>query len=268
MKELLQNFAMSLADRVMAMIPRAVPDDAALRNCKIISHRGEHDNRTVMENTLLAFDIARAAGVWGIECDIRWTKDRVPVICHDASTERVFGKDILIESVDFSDLRIQVPAIPTLEEVVARYSGNTHLMLELKSDASVELQLQRPILQEVLGNIIPGEDFHVLSLEPELFVAVDFLKPEVLLPVAQTNTSRLSKLSLERKYCGLAGHYLMLGESISQQHRAAGQMIGTGFPSSRNCLLREISRGVEWIFSNDAVYLQGKLDAIKASLKT
>ncbi|MEP5569586.1 MAG: glycerophosphodiester phosphodiesterase family protein [Halioglobus sp.] len=268
MKELLQNLAMSIVDRVMAMIPRALPDDAALRNCKIISHRGEHDNRTVMENTLLAFDIARAAGVWGVECDIRWTKDNVPVICHDASTERVFGKDIVIDSVEFADLRAQLPAVPTLEEVVARYSGNTHLMLELKSDPAVNLDLQRRILQKILGNIIPKKDFHVLSLEPELFVVVSFLEPDVLLPVAQTNTSSLSRLSLERNYCGLAGHYLMLGEKIRRKHHAAGQVIGTGFPSSRNCLLREINRGVEWIFSNDAVFLQGKLDAMRASLKS
>ena len=268
LKELLQNFAMSLVDQVMAIIPRAVPDSAALLNCKIISHRGEHDNRTVMENTLLAFDIARAAGVWGIECDIRWTKDRVPVICHDPSAERVFGKAVLIESVDFSDLRSQLPAIPTLEEVVARYSGNTHLMLELKSVSSVDLQLQRNVLQTVLGNIIPGEDFHVLSLEPELFTVVDFLEPQFLLPVAQTNTASLSKVSLQRNYCGLAGHYLMLGESIRQQHAAAGQRVGTGFPRSRNCLCREVGRGVEWIFSNDAVYLQGKLAALRASSKT
>ena len=28
------------------------------------------------------------------------------------------------------------------------------------------------------------------------------------------------------------------------------------FPSSRNTLFRELNRGIEWIFSNDAVALQ------------
>ena len=267
LKEHLQSLAMSLVDLVMAIIPRAVPDNTALRKCKIISHRGEHDNRAVMENTLLAFDIARAAGVWGVECDIRWTRDRIPVICHDPSTERVFGKAILIESVDFADLREQLPAVPTLEEVVARYSGNTHLMLELKSVSVADFQQQRSALQAVLSKITPGEDFHVLSLEPELFAVVDFLEPRFLLPVAQTNTASLSQVSLQSGYCGLAGHYLMLSESIRQKHVADGQMVGTGFPRSRNCLCREVGRGVEWIFSNDAVYLQGQLAALRASPK-
>ena len=88
-----------------------------------------------------------------------------------------------------------------------------------------------------------------------------------MLPVAQTNASRLSELSIDRNYCGLAGHYLMLGENIRQKHAAVGQVVGTGFPRSRNCLCREVGRGVEWIFSNDAVYLQGQLAALQASSK-
>jgi len=267
LKALLQKVAMDLVDGVMALIPRAIPSAAVLRNCKIVSHRGEHDNRRVMENTLLAFDIARAAGVWGVECDIRWTRDLVPVICHDPSAQRVFGDPLLIESVTFGDLREQLPAIPTLEEVVARYSGNTHLMLELKSLSPEHLGQQREALAGILGNITPGDDYHVLALDPALFALVDFLDPGFMLPVAETNVGQLSEISLERGYRGLAGHYLLLGEGILRKHLAAGQYIGTGFPRSSNCLCRELNRGVQWIFSNDAVYLQGKVNALLARYK-
>ncbi len=264
MKALLQKLAMDLVDLVMALIPRAVPPAAALRNCKIVSHRGEHDNRRVMENTLLAFDIARAAGVWGIECDIRWTRDLVPVICHDPSAERVFGEPLRIESLKFRDLREQLPAIPSLEEVVARYSGNTHLMLELKCFSAEHLGQQREALARILGNISAGEDFHVLALDPALFTLVDFIDPGYLLPVAETNVNHLSETSLLRGYRGVAGHYLLLGERIRRRHLAAGQVIGTGFPRSRNCLCRELNRGVQWIFSNDAVHLQSEVNAMLA----
>jgi len=83
MRDFLQHMAMKAVDRVMAGIPQPVPNQIALRNCKIISHRGEHDNISAIENTLPAFDNARANGVWGIEFDIRWTADLVPVIIHD-----------------------------------------------------------------------------------------------------------------------------------------------------------------------------------------
>ena len=264
MKAWLQKLAMELVDSVMALIPRALPSAAALRNCKIVSHRGEHDNRRVMENTLLAFDIARAAGVWGIECDIRWSRDLVPVICHDPSAQRVFGQPVLIESLTFSELRERLPAIPSLEEVVARYSGNTHLMLELKSLSPQHLPEQRKMLARILGNVTAGEDYHVLALDPALFTLVDFVDPRFLLPVAETNVRQLSETSLQRGYRGLAGHYLLLGEALRRRHLAAGQYIGTGFPRSRNCLCRELNRGVQWIFSNDAVHLQGKVNALLA----
>jgi len=35
--------------------------------------------------------------------------------------------------------------------------------------------------------------------------------------------------------------------------------IGVGYPKSKNNLFREINRGVEWIFSNDAVEVSGIL---------
>jgi glycerophosphoryl diester phosphodiesterase len=67
---------------------------------------------------------------------------------------------------------------------------------------------------------------------------------------------QFSRLALERKMGGVAGHYLLLNNALMARHHARGQRIGTGYPASKNCLYREINRGVEWIFSNDAGKLQ------------
>ncbi|MEP1593474.1 MAG: glycerophosphodiester phosphodiesterase family protein, partial [Halieaceae bacterium] len=107
----LQDVAMAVADFIMASIPRPIPTPTALNDCRIISHRGEFDNSAVMENTLEAFHVARHHGVWGLECDIRWTADLVPVICHDADASRVFGNPTIIAEVSFSELRERVPLI-------------------------------------------------------------------------------------------------------------------------------------------------------------
>jgi glycerophosphoryl diester phosphodiesterase len=34
------------------------------------------------------------------------------------------------------------------------------------------------------------------------------------------------------------------------------QKMGTGYIGSKNCLFRELNRGIEWIFSNNAADLQ------------
>lgn len=265
MKQQVLNLLMATVDAVMSVIPRPLPDESALRNCKIISHRGEFDNRTVMENTLPAFLNARAAGVWGIECDIRFTRDLVPVICHDATTGRVFDLDIILAEVDFADLRARLPGVPTLEEVITQFGENTHLMLEVKEFSGDLLPQQREALRQCLASLEPGRDFHILSLDVERFTLAEFLPVNACLPVAETNVKSMSKTALEQGYCGLSGHYLLLTDHLRQRHADAGQIIATGFPRSRNCLYRELNRGIEWIFSNDAVYLQRLLDTARSS---
>jgi glycerophosphoryl diester phosphodiesterase len=261
MGDTLRNVQVKFADALMALIPRRVPDQAALQKCRIISHRGEHDNVTVQENTLCAYDIARSNGVWGIEGDIRWTADLVPVICHDPDGRRVFGKDLLLQRCTFVELREQIPQIPTLAELLAEFGGSTHLMLELKEEPFPQPQRQRQILQQQLSALKPGEDYHILALDPRLFDLVDFLPRQYCLTVAEENLSALSRATLAAGYGGLTGHFLLLNNRIKQRHERQGQRLGTGFVRSRNCLFRELNRGIEWVFSNDAVKLQKILES-------
>ena len=260
MQELLQNAAMKAADWLVAGIPQPVPSQLALGNCKIISHRGEHDNTTTIENTLPAFEIARANGIWGIECDIRWTADLVPVVSHDACGTRLFGNSLRLSDVSFADLRSQIPLIPSLAELVGEFGGNTHLMLEIKEEHYPQLQRQKQILQEQLSGLSPGGDYHALALDPKLLSKVDFISGEYCFLVSELNVSRLSRAALEGNWGGLNGHFLLLTEKLKKRHEQAGQRIGTGFVSSKNCLFRELNRGIEWVFSNDAVKIQKILD--------
>ena len=188
MREWLQNGAMAIADWLTAVVPRAVPDQETLRECRIISHRGEHDNVSVMENTLAAFRAARDAGVWGIECDIRWTVDLVPIISHDDTGERLFGDSVRLDSLSFDELRMRLPLIPSLAELVSEFGGNTHLMLEIKEEPYPQPARQKQLLQEALAALSPAADYHFLALDSELFKRVDFAPPETCLPVKRYST--------------------------------------------------------------------------------
>jgi glycerophosphoryl diester phosphodiesterase len=256
MRDLLQNAAMKAADWIVAVIPQSVPDQSALQNCKIISHRGEHDNNSIIENTLQAFEIARANGVWGIECDIRWTADLVPVVSHDPCGKRLFGDPALLSELSFAEVRARMPQIPSLTELVAEFGGNTHLMLEIKAEHYPQLKRQKGILQQQLGPLEPGLDYHFLALDPALFSTVDFVPAEVCFPVSELGVARLSQAAIDLQLGGLTGHFLLLGKQLRARHQRAGQRIGVGFISSRNSLFRELNQGVEWIFSNDALKIQ------------
>lgn len=257
------DVAVAVVDGIMAVLPRPLPDRSALENCRLISHRGAHGG-AVAENTMAAFNQARSAGVWGIECDIRWTKDLVPVICHDPTPQRVFGIETPVAELAFSELRTQIPQIPSLEEVISAFGGNTHLMLEIKSGHWPEPKRQANTMKMLLTSLKPGMHYHLLSLEPDLFDLVPFVQKQHCMPVAEVNVAAMSRYALAQGCAGLGGHYLLLGRKRMQLHTKQGQRLGTGFPASRNCLFRELNRGIEWVFSNNAIALQAVLNEARA----
>lgn len=254
---------LQMVDRMFQLWPRPFPGEARLNRCKIVSHRGEHDNASVFENTLDAFDTACRAGVWGIELDVRWTKDCRPVVFHDRDLQRVFGSTRVISRMSRKDLRQTCPQIPFLEEVVARYGKKMHLMIEIKEQAFEEPLLMTRRLSDIVRDLTPEKDYHFLSLHPGMFRWVDFVAPTACLPVSQLNLRKMSRVAAENGYKGVAGHYLLVTRRLMAFHHAKGQMIGTGYIRSKNSLFRELGRGVDWIFSNDAQKLQQILDSFQ-----
>ncbi|HSV92208.1 MAG TPA: glycerophosphodiester phosphodiesterase family protein, partial [Desulfobacterales bacterium] len=159
----LETVALPLVDRLFARLPQLRPDPARLAACRVVAHRGAHGPGRP-ENTLAAFDAALAAGVWGLELDLRWTRDLVPVVVHDPDLRRVFGLDLTVGRIEAAELRRGCPQVPTLAEVLARYGGRAHLMVELKAEPLPEPGLRNRILGELFAGRAPVRDFHLLSL--------------------------------------------------------------------------------------------------------
>ena len=70
--------------------------------------------------------------------------------------------------------------------------------------------------------------------------------------IARTNRSKRG--SNTKIYC--VELYLLISDRLLKKHHIKNQFIGTGYVRSKNCLFRELNRGVEWIFSNHALELQ------------
>jgi len=252
----LENGLERVLDGFYAAWPQPHPGPERLKQCKIVSHRGEHDNRSVFENTLAAFDKAYEAGVWGIEFDVRWTLDLEPVVIHDPDLKRVFGIDLRVADVSLEALRLQCPQVPMLAEVIQKYGQKLHLMVEIKAETYPDPVRQNRILQDGFSALAPQTDYHLVSLAPEMFELITFVPASTFIPIAIWKVSRFSRIALEKEFQGVAGHYFLLNDSIVARHHAKGQNVGTGYPGSKNCLFREINRGIEWIFSNKAGELQ------------
>lgn len=257
-----QNVLMAGADMATALRPRNSPPLELLRRCRLISHRGEHNGRDVPENTLTAFEKAAAAGVWGIELDIRWTLDLQPVVVHDADLQRVFGLKQRVRDLNLEELHSHCPAVPTLAEVIDRFGQRVHLMVEIKDEPYVQPTRQNQLLAELFAPLTAGRDYHLLSLMPRMFDLVTFAPRAACFPIAQTRVTPFSRLASDGGFGGLFGHYLLVNDQLVDQHHRNEQKVGTGYIGSRNCLFRELQRGVDFIFSNRAAKMQKMLDQL------
>lgn len=254
---------MALSDKAFELTPQSRPPEHLLKKAKLIAHRGAHQG-TCLENTWDAFRAAARLGIWGVELDVRWSRDRVPLVLHDPTPERIFPQaKVPVRQMLASDIREMLPQVPLLEDLVQEFKGALHFMIEVKEP--VPDAEHRTCLQRILRPLEPGRDFHFLSLHPRLFDGLDFLSPSCLLPVAETNVAPLSRLALEKGWAGLSGHYLLLGDRLHRRHKQAGQGIGTGFINSQNLMFREINRGVEWLFTQRAQILKPALDGVLQS---
>ncbi len=251
----IQDMLQYIVDGVVACIPYRIPSREKLQNCRIVSHRGEHDNKIVMENTLAAFDCVVENDVWGIELDIRWSKDLLPVIIHDADCTRVFDSPMIVREHSLAELQSALPQIPSLQQVIERYGKKVHLMVELKQEEFPDIERQRQILKTMFEGLIPGKDFHFISLYPELFEIFDIVPKSSMMPVAEINAAAISRQTILMGYAGISGQYLLMTNRLIKKHASHNQKIGTGFTRSRNCFYRELNRDVEWIFTNHAIKL-------------
>ncbi|MCB0413762.1 MAG: glycerophosphodiester phosphodiesterase [Bdellovibrionales bacterium] len=237
------------------------PHPTDLEKVKIVAHRGAHkSSEGILENTLPAFDRALDNGVWGVEFDIRWTKDNVPVVHHDASTGRLFFEDIILSEVSFKELRSRVPEIPTLHEVVQAYGKRMHLMIEIKEPLN---EIHERILSSHLEALSPVEDFHILSLHEDLLRGIRFVPYETFILVSTWGLGKISTQALKQSYGGIAGYYGFFTKSLMTMHIQAGQGIGVGQVRSKRIFHREIRRGADWIFTNHAVQLKEYLDRLR-----
>ncbi|CDQ17855.1 glycerophosphoryl diester phosphodiesterase [Halobacillus karajensis] len=70
----------------------------------IYAHRGA--SKLAPENTMPAFELARAAGADGIETDVQLTKDQVPVLIHDENLRRTTNGTGFVQDYTYAQLRL------------------------------------------------------------------------------------------------------------------------------------------------------------------
>lgn len=247
---MLIELAEKIINGVFAAIPYSKPQKESVNNTFITAHRGAHNNmQGLFENTLESFRLAQNVGCWGLEFDIHASLDKVFMVNHDPDLKRLWGKDLVIRTSEYSEIRRQAPNVPTLSEVISEFGKKTHLFIELKAPFSDE-----EVLFDNLKDLQPGVDYHLLSLEASIFKNFSkFPKQALILVAALTNIKEFCEISINEQYGGVLGSYLLLTDKWIDKLKNAQQVYGVGFVDSKNSLYREMRRGINWIYTNQAV---------------
>ena len=101
-----------------------------------ISHRGLHDNKNIIENTLESFD-ASINKNFATECDIILSKDEEVMVFHDFNLKRLTEINMLVNECNASDLRkIKLlktnSVISSLDEMLYRINSQIPILIEIK----------------------------------------------------------------------------------------------------------------------------------------
>lgn len=248
----LTDLLQQTCNQVYSWIPQKTPSKKQLAHTLIVAHRGAWQERGHTENTLAAFKEALDHNIDAIEFDIRWTKDNIPVVFHDASTARVFKKDLKISELLFTELKNLFPIIPSLQEVVEAVAGRCPMMIELKTTVS---KTQSQALASLLQNYQPLKHYYFMSLNPEHFEFLGDFPRQSFVTIARTNIKEIYRKTLENGWGGLTGQYLLLTESMKKNCKGLNIKVGTGFPQAKNILYREAGRDIDWVFTNSPIQL-------------
>ncbi len=159
---------------VFMTAPRKASKKAAFQfHQSKFAHRGIYDNNDIPENSLSAFQQAIQHG-YGIEMDVRLTKDGVPVVFHDDSLRRMCNQTQLVKEIPLNELKSlhllsTDQTIPTFEEFLRTVHGQVPLLIEFKTgipghDVKPLCQAVDQLLKEYSGPyVIESFDYKVLE---------------------------------------------------------------------------------------------------------
>jgi glycerophosphoryl diester phosphodiesterase len=210
----------------------------------LLGHRGAR--HYAAENTITAFDLALRHGADGFEFDLRSTRDRQSIICHDPKFHR-----LAIRRHSLKQLRAacaspkELP--PTLESVLERYGRSAFLNIEVKVRGMEELVARavkraRP-RHYFISSFLPGVVRKLHALDDSL----------VLGALAQTRWQLRRWRILPVAY--VVPHYHLLSRRLVNKLHAADKTVITWTVNERKQMLRAAAWGVDGIISDDTKLL-------------
>lgn len=160
----------------------------------IIAHRGASE--LAPENTIAAFQKAIEDNAEGIEFDVQFSKDKIPMVFHDQDLKRIAERDELVKNLTSSELQ-KVNAGSWFNKL------NPEKANEKFADERIStLQQTFEFLKSYKGKIyVELKDESVKDLKVYAKAVCNVIKHSQLLPQMIVKSFNLDLLPLIKKYC-------------------------------------------------------------------
>ncbi len=173
---------------------------------KKIAHRGL--SALFPENTLLAFQKALEAGVYGIQTDLRITADLELVLSHDSVLEKIHAPSLTIEEVDFEqikeldasswfDLTLPTQNIPTLDQALQLIKNQCKLIIEIKEHEKTKGSVCKLLVPHIQAY---PHTVEVSSFSDEILFSLHALNPKIPLHKLIDKSDTLEADDFDEKY--------------------------------------------------------------------
>ena len=117
---------------------------------KIYAHRGASVD--FPEHTLAAYQAAIEQGADGFECDVRLTKDSIPILWHDSTMDRTAGAHGDIAALSYIQIRDRYPQVVLFTEYLELAIANKKdVAIETKHPVPTGREIERVIEKELDG---------------------------------------------------------------------------------------------------------------------
>jgi glycerophosphoryl diester phosphodiesterase len=192
------------------------------------------------ENTLSAFDYAIANGCDGFEFDLRYTRDRRSVLCHDPKLSR---HEVAASHRSALERRCGYE-LPSLENVLVRFGRSAWLDIEMKVAGEEEAVVQAlrahpPSSGYVVSSFLPAVLLRLHDLDPSLPLGYICKKTE--------DADRWSELPVQ----AFIPHHSLVSERLVDKVHARRLRLFTWTVNKREDLLRLAAWGVDGLISDD-----------------
>ena len=146
---------------------------------QIYAHRGA--SAEYPELTMAAYEGAVAQGADGFECDVRLTKDEIPVLWHNATMLERAGNPGLIAEMTYDEVARAYPQIltlPTLLEFAVHHKKG--ILIETKHPVISGNRVEEVVIQTLQNTRgISSIDFAVMSFSWFAIEKIKRINPEI-----------------------------------------------------------------------------------------